>query len=167
MKQNVLAGCRTCLSVGLVISAGFLSWGCPKDMEEQPSFSYQEAPRLHSPQGSIPQDGPSSFRTSLVQANDGAHLFSINCSHCHGPEGMGDGPVAGFLPELPANLHAPAVQRKLDDELYAIVTNGEKVMPAFDKFLTREERWTLVSFVRSLADSSSSTSPAQKSGHRK
>lgn len=167
MKQNVFAGCPTCLSGVLVISAGFLLWGCPKDMEEQPSFSYQESPRLHSPQGSIPQVWPRSFQTSLEQANNGAQLFSINCSHCHGPQGMGDGPVAGFLPELPANLHAPAVQQKPDDELYGIVTHGEKVMPAFDKFLTREERWTLVSFVRSLVDSPSSKPLVQESGQTK
>ncbi|MBA3965760.1 MAG: cytochrome c [Nitrospirales bacterium] len=164
MKPNVLAGCRRCLSMVLVISTGVLLWGCPKDMEEQPSFSSQEAPRLHSPEGSIPQVGPPSSHTSLEQANVGAHLFSINCSHCHGPEGIGDGPVAGFLPELPANLQAPAVQQKPDDELYGIVTNGEKVMPAFDKFLSREERWMLVSFVRSLVDSPTFKAFPQESG---
>jgi len=65
---------------------------------------------------------------------------------------MGDGAVAGYLPDLPANLQASAVQQKPDDALYGIVTNGEKVMPAFRMFLSSEERWALVSFLRSLPD---------------
>jgi cytochrome c5 len=138
----------------LVMCAGIVSGGCPSDMREQPSFSYQEAPRLHSPQGSIPQ-GTSvshwvSSPASRERGESGARLFAINCEHCHGPEGTGDGPVAGFLPELPANLQAPAVQRKPEGELYDIVTHGQKAMPAFAQFLSREEREALLTFIKSL-----------------
>lgn len=138
----------------MLVCAGVVLGGCPSDMREQPSFSYQEAPRLHSPQGSLPQ--VTSFSNSRISPTpkkteqSGARLFAINCEHCHGPEGTGDGPVAGFLPELPANLQAPAVQQKSEAELYDIVTHGQKVMPAFARFLSREERWVLVTFMKSL-----------------
>lgn len=139
------------LSCCLLISAAALLGGCPDDMREQPSFSSQEAPRLHSPPDSVPVGKSLSAPQPFVNADAGSRLFSINCRHCHGTEGMGDGPVAGFFPDLPANLHAPAVQKKSDEELYQVITNGEKVMPAFALFLTSEERWALVSFVRELA----------------
>lgn len=137
-----------------IIGAGVLMGGCPNDMREQPSYSSQELPRRHSPQGSIPHVNPFSHssppRESPEIKNDGAQLFAINCAHCHGPQGMGDGPVAGFLPDLPANLQASAVQRKTDGELFGIVTKGKDVMPAFELFLSDEERRNVVSFVRTL-----------------
>lgn len=143
----------------MAICVGCLMWGCSKDMEEQPSFSFQEAPRLQSPQRSIPRTGPWYARTSTGKIADGSHLFSINCTHCHGPQGNGDGPVAGYLPELPPNLHAPAIQQKSDAVLYGIVTKGEKVMPAFETFLSAEERWAVVSFLRSLVGHTLSSTP--------
>lgn len=150
----------------LVMCVGLVSGGCPSDMREQPSFSSQEAPRLHSPPGSIPQGTPvSSLVTSPAskeRGKSGARLFAINCEHCHGPQGTGDGPVAGFLPELPANLQAPAVQQKPDAELYGIMTHGKKAMPAFAQFLSREERWALVSFINSLDVRISVSDPASQ-----
>ena len=152
MNPQIFSRIGTQLSLYTGIILGVLVWGCSEDMREQPSFSYQESPRRHSPQGSVPQVDLTAFRKSLRQHDPGAYLFSINCAHCHGPEGMGDGPVAGYLPELPANLQAPAVQKKADDVLYGIVTDGKDVMPAFEKLLTHEERRDLVSFIRSLPD---------------
>jgi mono/diheme cytochrome c family protein len=149
------------LSCCLLIGATIVLGGCPDDMREQPSFSSQEAPRLHSPPGSVPVARPMAVPQASEGADPGSRLFSINCSHCHGSAGTGDGPVAGFLPDLPANLHAPAIQKKSDQELYHVITNGEKAMPAFALFLTPEERWTLVSFVRKLT-----AVPAHAPGHR-
>lgn len=147
---------RCCRSMGGIIVAGLVLWGCSNDMEEQPSYSYQEAPRVHSPPGSTPHVTPFSFATSPREHTqnpiDGARLFAINCTHCHGQQGMGDGPVAGYLPDLPPNLHASAVQQKPDKVLYTIVTHGENVMPAFEPFLSQEERWALVKFLRTFPD---------------
>lgn len=161
MQPRLSVTCRNWGSLCFMITAGFLSAGCPDDMQNQPAFTSQEAPRRHSPEGSVPQ---MTARSRVIvpsvahgQASQGARLFAINCAHCHGQTGAGDGPVAGFLPELPANLHAPAVQQKPDAELYEIVTKGEHAMPAFEKFLSPDERWALVSFLRSLEDQTASS----------
>jgi mono/diheme cytochrome c family protein len=150
--------------MGMVLSAGVLLSGCPNDMWEQPSFSYQEAPRRHSPPGSIPQvmsfshvDSPAASPAETEKGPPGARLFAVNCAHCHGPQGMGDGPVAGYLPEMPTNLQAQVVQQKPDEVLYVMVTHGIDAMPAFEKFLTQEERWAVVSFLRSLNDRTASS----------
>lgn len=146
----------------LIMSVGLVLWGCSKDMEEQPSFSSQEAPRLHSPIGSIPRPSSFSARTSSVPMAQGQQLFAINCAHCHGQRGMGDGAVAGYLPDLPTNLLAPAIQQKPDAELYGIVTKGRHVMPAFEPFLSQQERQALIFFIRSLADHAPSPNPADR-----
>jgi mono/diheme cytochrome c family protein len=159
-KKIFFSRSRSPLSLCLVWCAGVVLGGCPSDMREQPSFSYQEAPRRHSPPESIPQLTPFSHvvsPASLQEVTPGAQLFGINCQHCHGQDGTGDGPVAGFLPELPANLHAPEIQKKSEAELFKVVTHGEHAMPAFEKFLSEDERWAVVSFVKALVKKNESS----------
>ena len=128
--------------------------GCSKDMQEQASSQPQESPQLHSPAGSVPlvsrSAGPPAQSRVGAGSTQAARLFAINCVHCHGPSGEGDGPVAGYLTELPKNLRAPYVQKKSEAELYEILTHGRDVMPAFKGELSAEERWTLARYVKAL-----------------
>jgi len=123
-------------------------------MQEQPSYQPQEAPRLHSPAASVPRESraimPAPPSVTPRGLDRGARLFAVNCTHCHGPGGDGDGPVAGYLKEQPANLHAARIQRKSPAELYDAVTNGKDAMPPFRGELSAEERWMLVYFVKSM-----------------
>jgi mono/diheme cytochrome c family protein len=129
--------------------------GCSKDMQEQPSFQAQEAPRKHSPPGSVPRDSRKILQAPLVKTEQrlkqGERLFAINCTHCHGIHGEGDGPVAGYLKELPANLHHARVKGKSENDLYDILTHGKDAMPPFKGELSVEERWAIVEFVKSLS----------------
>ncbi len=159
------SGRRQFLSLCGILCAGVVLGGCPNDMREQPSFSYQEAPRRHSPPGSIPQLTPFSHVASpgsREEVKPAVQLFAINCEHCHGQDGTGDGPVAGFLPELPANLHAPEIQEKPEAELFKVVTHGEHAMPAFEQFLSEDERWALVSFIKSFDEKVASSNHAPR-----
>ncbi|MGH7229949.1 MAG: c-type cytochrome [Nitrospiraceae bacterium] len=130
----------------------FAASGCSKDMQEQASYQPQESPRLHSPAGSVPLESRSISGPPRSKAESrlkrGARLFAINCAHCHGPHGEGDGPVAGYLVELPKNLRAPHVQKKTEPELYEILTHGRDAMPSFEGELSATERWTLAHFVK-------------------
>jgi mono/diheme cytochrome c family protein len=135
--------------------ASVLLSGCSRDMQDQPSYQPTEAPRLHSPVGSIPQES----RTVLSVADGrdgldpawGARLYRVNCFHCHGPTGEGNGPVAAYLKEKPANLRAATVQNRTHEELYRIVSQGKDVMPAFRGHLSADERWAVAQYVKSLA----------------
>ncbi len=80
----------------------------------------------------------------------GERLYRVNCFHCHGPRGEGDGPVAAYLKEKPANLRSRDVQDKTRKELYEIVSHGKDVMPAFRGELSADERWTVAAFVKQL-----------------
>lgn len=138
-----------------VLAAACLLCGaqaCSRDMQEQPSYQSQEAPRLHSPIGSVPRDSRSITPNagSPPAIDEGAKLFRINCAHCHGAQAIGEGPVASYLKEKPKNLHSPDVQRLSEDALYQIITYGMAFMPPFKGELSTGERLSLASYVKSL-----------------
>lgn len=140
------------MTFGMVLTVGLP--GCSRDMAEQPSFQPQEGPRLHSPEGSIPRKSRavpiSPPAPTPEQVGRGAALFDINCAHCHGKVGSGDGPAGRYLVLPPFNLRADLTQRRSDREIYEIVTDGRVVMPAFEGVLSAEERWAVVYYVKSF-----------------
>jgi mono/diheme cytochrome c family protein len=136
-----------------IVALTVLPLSCSQDMQEQASYQPEEAPRLHSPDGSVPRIGRQ--RNGAAAAIDGARLFAINCAHCHGKAAEGDGRVAPYLREQPKNLHAPAIHRMTEEALFAIVTNGKDAMPAFNLLLTPAERHAVVRHVKSLQPATS------------
>ena len=128
--------------------------GCSQDMQEQPSYRSQEAPRLHSPPGSIPRDSRALIsRHSPLNGRtpeQGQDLYRVNCLPCHGQSGKGTGPVAAYLKELPADLLAPRIGALSEDQLYDIITNGKDMMPSFRGELSATERMAIASFVRTM-----------------
>jgi mono/diheme cytochrome c family protein len=100
-------------------------------------------PNLGVPKNPVPAD-----QTSLAR---GAELFQNNCSVCHGSGGKGDGTVATFLENKPADLTSPAVQFLSDGAIFMTITNGiQGYMPSLNENLTVRERWDVVNFVRTL-----------------
>lgn len=93
---------------------------------------------------------------SLFPVSDPAHvargalLFGNMCQHCHGAGGLGDGPVTqrGFPP--PPSLLAPHARAIKDGQVFHILTYGQGNMPAHAAQLSREDRWDLVAYVRSV-----------------
>ena len=129
-------------------------------MEIQPAFQPMYHP-LAVPPDSIPIEG-SVYITALgVPTNPvtadpaslarGSELFNINCAACHGPLAKGDGPVAVYLQNKPADLTGLAVQSLSDGGLFLTISNGiEGKMPALNENLTERERWDLVNYLRTL-----------------
>lgn len=75
----------------------------------------------------------------------------IHCAMCHGPQGLGNGTIAAFLANKPANLTSDVVQAKSDGALFLTITNGVLGrMPALNENLTPRERWDIVNFLRTL-----------------
>ena len=130
-------------------------------MEIQPSFKPMENP-LPVPADSIPVEGPAfipgmgapvnPIETDEVSLTRGAQLFNINCSHCHGTAGHGDGPIALYLVKRkPADLTSQAVQTKSDGALFLTISNGiPGSMPALNENLSVRDRWDVVNFIHSL-----------------
>ena len=53
---------------------------------------------------------------SAIQ-NQGKALFDVYCIHCHGPNGMGDGPVAKKLPGPPPPYSGPQLKNIMEGEM--------------------------------------------------
>jgi mono/diheme cytochrome c family protein len=88
--------------------------------------------------------------TAAVLAR-GEQQYVQHCFACHGPEGLGDGPVVGagrFPFALPTN--AASVARFTDGHLYGIIRVGRGLMPAYGDRMTHLDRWALVHYLRHL-----------------
>lgn len=76
----------------------------------------------------------------------GATVYANFCLACHGPTRAGDGPVArrGYPPP-PAQ--PPPIK---DGEMFHITTYGRGNMPSHAAQLSRQDRWKVILFIRSL-----------------
>ena len=178
----------------LLVLVAILGIGCAEgsypvdifyEMHYQPSHHSQQPPRLMPPAGAVPVTGKEVPLIAQVHpaaidsianpmpgegVNEGEKLFAINCSMCHGMEGLGDGTVLqtmteeyGYTPKLNVNLTLVNVFNYSDGLMYATISNRDLrpeiaaldpgatvVMPQFEKLLTPEERWMLVNYLNTL-----------------
>jgi mono/diheme cytochrome c family protein len=107
-----------------------------------------------------PGDAARPDPATLLQASvqRGSQVYNIYCISCHGATGTGDGPVAkrGFPPPPPLPT-GKSVQMK-DGQLFHILTYGQGSMSSMAAQLSRDRRWDVINFVRSLQQSA--TPPA-------
>lgn len=81
----------------------------------------------------------------------GGKVFRSLCWTCHGMEGHGDGPNATVLKVRPADLGSASVQRQSNGALYWKITHGRGEMASYEQVLSREDRWALAHYIRTLA----------------
>jgi mono/diheme cytochrome c family protein len=147
-------------AVILLFSFDVIKIDWPSFMEIQPSYRQMENP-LPVPEHSIPIEGPvvipgMGAPENPTKADDasiarGAELYNINCKMCHGQTAQGNGPIAAFLANKPANLTSPVVQAKNDGSIFLTITHGVAgKMPALNENFTVSERWDLVNYIRTL-----------------
>jgi mono/diheme cytochrome c family protein len=91
---------------------------------------------------------------NAVALAEGKKLYVTNCAPCHGDKGKGDGPAAQALVPKPADHSSAVVQSETDGSLYWKLTQGRNPMPAYGKILTEQQRWELVTYIRTLSKTS-------------
>lgn len=79
----------------------------------------------------------------------GKRKFNTFCSPCHGTYADGDSRLRGQFPN-PPSLHTTRVRDFADGMIYHIMTNGQNAMPSYAQQITREERWSIVHYLRVL-----------------
>jgi mono/diheme cytochrome c family protein len=81
-------------------------------------------------------------------AKEGEAIFTKNCQQCHGiPE---TGTSLKTLKPIPPDLGTNVTQARTDGDLFYIITTGRLVMPSFKNIFTEEDRWKLISYLRSF-----------------
>jgi mono/diheme cytochrome c family protein len=71
------------------------------------------------------------------------------CSPCHGRFGDGDSRLRGQFPN-PPTLHSDKVRLWTDGSIYHVVSEGQNVMPSYALQVSRDDRWAIVHYVRTL-----------------
>jgi len=79
----------------------------------------------------------------------GQTKFDIYCSPCHGYQGVGDSRLHGQFPN-PPSLHSEKVRIWSDGRIFAVLTEGQNVMPSYATQLSVDERWAVINYVRAL-----------------
>jgi mono/diheme cytochrome c family protein len=81
----------------------------------------------------------------------GKKKFETYCSPCHGNQARGDGRLIGdgelFLGR---SLLTEYYQGFSDGRIYHTITKGKGLMPGYEAQITRDERWSIVNYLRVL-----------------
>ncbi|MFZ4629144.1 MAG: c-type cytochrome [Blastocatellia bacterium] len=81
---------------------------------------------------------------------NGREWYLQRCADCHGKQGKGNGWLSKGVFKPPTNLASQMVQANSDGELYWKITNGRSPMPASRIRFTDEQRWEIVSYLRTF-----------------
>jgi mono/diheme cytochrome c family protein len=141
------------------------------------------AQRFEPPEGSVPagtshpdvggmplaaQEAlPNPMPASIESLERGDVLFRRYCATCHGPEGHGDGPVAGppfgsgpLGVVIPIGGRFSLADAFGDGHIYTTITLGRGRMPSYAR-IPHRGRWDLVNYIRALnAEEGRPLSPA-------
>jgi mono/diheme cytochrome c family protein len=100
---------------------------------------------------------PEGIDTELLKL--GQARYNVYCTPCHDRAGTGKGAVALKAPQfLPSNLHDERIKKTADGEIFHVITNGKRAMPAYRfQIASEKDRWAIVSYVRVLQRMSSGT----------
>jgi mono/diheme cytochrome c family protein len=90
--------------------------------------------------------------------HQGQLRFTTYCAPCH--DGIGDG--HGIVPTRvpiwqPANLTEQRVVDLADGDIFNVITNGRRTMPAYKYQVTTADRWAIIAYVRVLQRAANAT----------
>jgi cytochrome c553 len=122
-----------------------------------------EAPRV-TPADTLPVHGgepPMSLEQATIKMHNplqpsaqnlasGHQQFDTYCAPCHGATGQGDGPAAHILSKPPKNLISGSSKFLPDGYIYGAIRDGILSMPSYAEELPVEQRWQVVTYLRSM-----------------
>jgi predicted CXXCH cytochrome family protein len=155
MKNRKVAVMILCVLVAAVAATSFIKWrgfrasSEPSGLESSVALSVRN---FAIPHAEHIQANPLSHDPDSLQ--QGREAFLTRCASCHGVDGRGLTPIgANQYPRVP-DLHSQRTQGLSDGDIHYIIENGVQLtgMPAMHGE-TSGESWKLVSFVRTLRDS--------------
>jgi mono/diheme cytochrome c family protein len=87
-----------------------------------------------------------------------ARLFNINCAVCHGPKAEANGPLAAKVGGVKnIILASPGYS---DGRIFFVMEYGQLNMGSYASQLSREQRWRIVQYIRTLEPKAAAATPA-------
>lgn len=88
-----------------------------------------------------------------VILEEGRKLYEIKCQICHGEQGDGKGVGAIDLDYRPADLTQPRIREQPEGDVFRMVSEGmpDHKMPAWKYYLSPEDIWRVVTYIRSFS----------------
>ena len=80
----------------------------------------------------------------------GKERYSIYCTPCHDGAGTGDGLVVKRGMMKPPSLHEERILAMPIGQIYDVIANGARNMPAYGGQVPVRDRWAIASYVRVL-----------------
>jgi len=87
------------------------------------------------------------FQFTPETVKGGENVFQKNCKSCHGDPGKQN--WAKIVPP-PGDPASAGFQGQTDGEMFYRITEGKTPMPQFGNILSDEERWQVISYIRSF-----------------
>lgn len=81
----------------------------------------------------------------------GEVLYEKHCQKCHGPTGIGNGPLAKELNIQPADLQT-ITNDITNTYLVVQINNGKGNMPRWQDILTKQQSFDLTNYIRTLGE---------------
>ncbi|HVO52607.1 MAG TPA: cytochrome c [Thermoanaerobaculia bacterium] len=80
----------------------------------------------------------------------GQERFNIYCSPCHGRTGDGQGMIVQRGFKQPSTFHVDRLRNERAGYFFDVMTNGFGQMSSYASQVTPEDRWAIVSWIRTL-----------------
>jgi mono/diheme cytochrome c family protein len=84
-----------------------------------------------------------------AELEEAGRLYNINCAVCHGATGVANGPLSAKIGAI-ANLTQPKYVTMADGTMFYSITYGLNNMGSYASQLTREQRWKVIKYIRTL-----------------
>lgn len=88
------------------------------------------------------------FQATETTLARGKFLFETYCLVCHGAEGKGDGPISSKIPP-PPSYKSDRILAYPPGRFFHVITTGANKMPSYAVQLAPEERWLIITYIRS------------------
>ena len=109
---------------------------------------------LHAQEKWIAPESSKQIKSPLPNTSEsianGQKTYKALCVACHGDFGKGDGVAAAGLTPKPTNFTTKEFQNQTDGEVFWKLTKGRGVMASYEGMLSKEKRWEIVAYLKSL-----------------
>ncbi len=95
--------------------------------------------------------GKSPVPVTMDLLKTGQAKFGTYCTPCHDRTGTGQGIVPTRVPSWqPSNLMEDRVVQFADGEIFHVISEGRRTMPAYKYQISVEDRWAIIAYLRAL-----------------